>query len=182
MVCPGDGARFPPREKSTVDYPAFSLRQGSKVRTTAILAIALLAVGCAHPGSVSSSSTPPTNTAASSDHSQAIESWRHSHRSAFSTLGQAMVDLGAAMNANDWNTIHTDCTRVAQATSAMRDALPSPDDKLNTILRSMLDNVETRMKQCPSLNATSDQIDANAFITEITNAENEITPGPEDMP
>jgi hypothetical protein len=46
----------------------------------------------------------------------------------------------------------------------------------------MLDNLETAMKQCPSLNATSDQIDANAFITEMTDAENETTEAQKIMP
>jgi len=137
----------------------------------AILAIVLLTVGCAHADvTASSSSAPQTNTTAALDHTQQIENWRHSHLSAFTTLGTAMSDLGDALVANDWNAIHTDCPKLTEATHAMYDALPTPDERLTAALKGLLDNLNAAMIECPSLNASSDRIDANAFITNIEHA------------
>jgi hypothetical protein len=97
------------------------------MRAAAILAIPLLTVGCAHARvTATSSSAPQTNTTAAPDHTLQIENWRHSHLSAFTTLGTAMIDLGDAMVANDWNAVHTECAKLTEATHAMYDALPTP--------------------------------------------------------
>jgi hypothetical protein len=119
-----------------------------------------------------SSPTPQTTTSAALDHTQRIENWRRSHRSAFTTFGKAMYDLGDAMvsKAPDWNAIHTDCAKLADATAAMSDALPSPDERLNAALKDMLDNTNAAMVECPSLNASSDRIDANLFVTNLQRA------------
>jgi hypothetical protein len=147
------------------------LHEGVRMRAAAILAIVLLTIGCAHPGvTASSSSAPQTNTTAALDHTQQIENWRHSHLSAFTTLGTAMTDLGDAMVANDWNAIHTDCPKLTEATHAMYDALPTPDERLTAALKGLLDNLNAAMIECPSLNASSDGIDANTFITNLAHA------------
>jgi hypothetical protein len=105
------------------------------MRAAAILAIPLVIVGCAHADiTATSSSAPQTNTTAALDHTQQIENWRHSHLSAFTTLGKALYDLGTAMVANDWDAIHTDCAKLTEATHAMYDALPTPDERLNARL------------------------------------------------
>jgi hypothetical protein len=142
------------------------------MRAAAILAIPLLTVGCAHADvTATSSSAPQTNTTAALDHvQQQIENWRRSHLSAFTTLGDAMVDLGDAMVANDWNAIHTECAELTEATHAMYDALPTPDERLNAAFKGALDNLNAAMIECPSLNAGSDRIDAHAFITNVERA------------
>jgi hypothetical protein len=141
------------------------------MHAAAILAIVLLTVGCAHAGVTASSlSAPQTHTTAALDHTQRIENWRHSHLSAFTTLGTAMTDLGDAMVANDWNAIHTGCAKLTEATHAMYDALPTPDERLNAAFKGALDNLNAAMIECPSLNASSDRIDASAFITNLEHA------------
>jgi hypothetical protein len=138
------------------------------MRAAALLAIPLVTVGCAHADvTATSSSAPQTNTSAALDHTQQIENWGHTHRSAINTLGKAMHDLGDAMVAGDWNAIHTDCAKLAEATPAMYDALPSPDEKLNAAFKGALDNLNAATIECPSLNASSDRIDANTFITDM---------------
>jgi hypothetical protein len=145
------------------------------MRAAAILAIPLVTVGCAHADvTATSSSTPQTNTTAALDHTQQIENWRHSHLSAFTTLGTAMTDLGDALVANDWNAIHTDCAKLAEATHAMYDALPTPDERLNAAFKGALDSLNAAMIDCPSLNASSDRIDANTFITDLKHAEDQM--------
>jgi hypothetical protein len=141
------------------------------MRAAAILAIPLLTVGCAHAGvTATSSSAPQTSTTAALDHTQQIENWRKSHLSAFTTLGTAMSDLGDAMVANDWNAVHTECAKLAEATHAMYDALPAPDERLNAAFTGALDNLNAAMIECPSLNASSDRIDANTFVTNLEHA------------
>jgi hypothetical protein len=131
----------------------------------------LLAAGCG------SAVTPSISSAPSSAHSHAqlIENWRHDHRSAFTTLGKAMTDLGGALVANDWNAIHPDCAKLAETTHVMRDALPTPDEKLTTALTSLVDHIDAAMIECPSLNADSDAIDANRFITNLKLAQDQQT-------
>jgi len=147
------------------------LHEGVRMRASAIVAIVLLTVGCAHAGvTAGSSSAPQTNTTAALDHTQQIENWRHSHLSAFTTLGTAMSDLGDAMVAGDWNAFYTDCAKLAEATHAMYDALPTPDERLTAALKGLLDNLNAAMIECPSLNASSDRIDANTFITNLAHA------------
>jgi hypothetical protein len=129
---------------------------------------------CAHAGvTASSSSAPQTNTTAALDHTQQIENWRHSHLSAFTTLGTAMTDLGDEMVGGDWYAIHTDCAKLAEATHAMYDALPTPDERLNAASKGALDNLNAAMIECPSLNASSERIDANTFITNLEHAEDQ---------
>ncbi len=78
------------------------------------------AVRRAHAGVTATASlAPQTNTPAALDHTQLIANWRHSHLSVFTTLGDAMVDLGDAMVTNDWNAIHTECAKLTEATHAM---------------------------------------------------------------
>jgi hypothetical protein len=137
------------------------------MRAAAILAITLVTVGCAHADvTATSSPAPQTNTTAAARSPQ-IENWRHSHLSAFTTLGQAMYDLGTAMVANDWDAIHTDCAKLTEATHAMYDALPTPDERLNAAVKGALDDLNAAMIECPSLNASSDQIDTHTFMTNI---------------
>jgi acyl carrier protein phosphodiesterase len=135
------------------------------MRAAAILAIPLVTVGCAHADvTATSSSAPQTNTTAALDHAQQqIENWRRSHLSAFATLGDAMV-------ANDWSAIHTECAELTEATHAMYDALPTPDERLNAAFKGALDNLNAAMIECPSLNAGSDRIDAHTFITNVERA------------
>ena len=141
------------------------------MRAAAILALALVTVGCAHADvTATSSSAPQTKNDATLDHTQQIENWRHSHLSAFTILGDAMVELGDALVANDWNAIHTECAQLADATQAMHDALPTPDETLNAAFKSALDNINAAMIECPSLGASSDRIDANTFITNLEHA------------
>jgi|SRR5882757_1325602 len=138
------------------------------MRAATILAIALVTVGCAQAGFTSTSpSAAQTHTTAPVDHTQLIENWRHSHRSAFTTLGTALTDLGDALVANDWNAVHADCTKLTQASRAMSDALPTPDDRLSAALKGVLDDFDAAMIECPSLNVSSDRVDANSFITSI---------------
>jgi PBP1b-binding outer membrane lipoprotein LpoB len=141
--------------------------RGVGTRGATILAIALLAAGCG------SAVTPATSSAPS--HAQLIENWRHDHRSAFTTLGKAMTDLGDALVANDWNAIHPDCAKLTETTHVMRDALPTPDEKLTTALTSLVDHIDAAMIECPSLNADSDAIDANRFITNLKLAQDQQT-------
>jgi hypothetical protein len=80
-----------------------------------------------------------------------------------------MANLGDAMVAgDDWNAIHTDCAKLTEATHAMYDALPTPDERLNAAFKDALDNLNAAMIECPSLSANSDRIDANTFITHFT--------------
>jgi hypothetical protein len=81
-----------------------------------------------------------------------------------------MVDLGDAMVANDWNAIDTECAKLTEATHAMYDALPTPDERLNAAFKGVLDNLNAATIECPSLNASSDRIDANTFITNLEHA------------
>jgi hypothetical protein len=141
------------------------------MRVGASLAVSLLTVCCAHPAPPSS--TPSTTTSAAPDHTQQIENWRKSHKTEITTLGQALSDLGEAMTANDWNAIHLNCSKLAVASTPMRDALPSPDDKLNAAFNGMLDNFGAVASECPSLNASSDEIDAHSFIRHLAVAEDE---------
>lgn len=138
------------------------------MRVAAIVAIALLTVACAHGVSAPSSPQPAVTTTL--DHAQRIENWRHDHRAAFTTLGTAMAELGDAMVANDWTAVHTDCAKLTDATRAMHDALPSPDERLNAAFEGALQNLDAAMTECPSLNADSDRIDANTFVTNIEHA------------
>ena len=141
------------------------------MRAAAILAIPLVAIGCAHADvTATSSSAPQTNSTAALDHTQQIENWRHSHLSAFTTLGTAVGHLGDAMVANDWNAIHAECSKLTEATHPMYDALPTPDERLDAAFKSALDSLNAAMIECPSLNATSDRIDANTFITNVEHA------------
>jgi hypothetical protein len=141
------------------------------MRAAAILAIPLLTIGCAHASvTATSSSASQTNTTAALDHTQQIENWRHSHLSAFTTLGTAMIDLADTMRANDWNAFHTDCAKLTEATHVMYDALPTPDERLNAAFKGALDNLNAAMLECPSLNASSDRIDGNTFVTNIEHA------------
>lgn len=141
------------------------------MRAAVILAITLVTVGCAHADvTPTPSPTPQTNATAVVDQTEQIENWRRSHLSAFTTLGTAMTDLGDAMVANDWNTIHAKCATLADATHAMYAALPTPDERLNTAFTGALDNFNAAMIECPSLNATSDRIDANTFMTHFERA------------
>ena len=145
-----------------------------RMRAAAILAITLVTVGGAHADDTATpSSAPQTNTTAALDHTQQIENWRHSHLSAFTTLGKAATDLGDVLVAGDWNAIHTDCPKLAEATHAMYDALPTPDERLNAAFKGLLDSFNAAMIECPSLNASSDPIDANTFITNIGHAEDQ---------
>jgi hypothetical protein len=81
-----------------------------------------------------------------------------------------MSDLGDAMVANDWNAVHTECAKLAEATHAMYDALPTPDERLNAAFKGALDNLNAAMIECPELNASSDRIDANTFVTNLEHA------------
>ena len=137
----------------------------------ATLAVSLLTVccACAHPAPPSS--TPSTSTSAALDHTQQIENWRQSHKTAIGALGKAVTDLGDALTANDWNAIHPDCTKLAAAITPMREALPSPDDRLNVAFNGMLDNFGAAASECMSLNASSDDIDAHSFVTHVKLAE-----------
>lgn len=135
-----------------------------------ILATVSLAVGCGHPNAASVSST----ISASPDQAQQIESWRHDHRSAFTALGTAMSDLGGALTASDWNAIHTDCPKLSAAGQTMRSALPTPDEKLTAALKLIVDNVDAAMVECPKLNASSDAIDANVFVKDLTVVEDQM--------
>ena len=145
------------------------------MRVAAIVSIPLVIVGCSHASvTATSSSAPQTNSAALDGTQQQVEEWRRSHLSAFTTLGDAMGDLGEAMGANDWNAIHTECAELAEATHAMSDALPSPDESLNVAFKGVLDNLNSAMIECPSLDANSDNIDAKTFMTNIHEAANQL--------
>ena len=141
------------------------------MRAGATLVVSLLTVCCAHPASPSS--TPSMTTSAAPAHAQQIEKWRQSHKTEITTLGQALTDLGEAMTANDWNAIHLNCSKLPAASRPMRDALPSPDDRLNAAFNGMLDNVGAAASECASLNAGSDEIDAHSFIRHLALAEDD---------
>src|SRR5947209_8160784 len=119
------------------------------MRAGAILFVSLLTVSCTH--AASPSSAPSTSHNAALDHAQQVENWRQSHKTEITALGKAMTDLGGALVANDWNAIHPDCTTLAAATTPMRDALPSPDERLNAAFNGMLDNLRTAASECTSL-------------------------------
>lgn len=81
-----------------------------------------------------------------------------------------MTQLGDALVANDWNAIHPACVKVGEATVAMNDALPTPDERLNDALRGLLDELNAAVVECPSLHANSDRVDTFAFVSAIERA------------
>ena len=124
-----------------------------------ILTVSLLTAGCATTSAPTASVAP--------DQTQQIESWRRDHRSAFTALGNALVEFGDALTANDWNAIHAACSKASEPSRMMRAALPTPDEKLTAALSGLVDNLDAAIAECPRLNASSDQIDATVFTKHL---------------
>jgi hypothetical protein len=126
-----------------------------------ILTVSQLTAGCA-------TTSAPTNSSVAPNQAEQIESWRRDHRPAFTALGDALVEFGDALTANDWNAIHAACSKASEPSHTMRAALPTPDEKLTAALSGVVDNLDAAIAECPHLNASSDQIDANLFTKHLS--------------